>query len=259
MSKGTEIKRRCVFCGGEGVTREHVWPQWLIELLAERYTDTSVTITWGKDRERTARELDATVKRVCAPCNTGWMAALEGRAKPILVPMIMGENLPITLVPLSQRILANWALKTALMLDFLHSGSKPVFQSSAYSSFFRDRHPTRHTAIWVACFGEPGLRFHASSQTIAMANPPEYTPEGIVTRGRAYESGALSTFSAQAAVFQVVTFPENSPTIRDALDPPGAIHIWPLAGRSFNWPVNNIAYGEAVLMAFSKRTVSVSF
>lgn len=250
-------KRRCVFCDGEGVTREHVWPQWLIELLAERYTDTSVTITWGKDRERIAPELDATVKRVCDPCNTGWMSVLEDSAKPILVPMIMGENLPIMLAPSSQRVLANWALKTALMLDFLHSGSKPVFRASAYSSFFRDRHPSRHTAIWVACFGEPGLRFHASSQTIAMANPPEYTPEGIVTRGRAYESGALSTLSAQAAVFQVALFPENSPTIRDVPDPPGAAHIWPATGISFNWPVNWIAYGEDALMAFSKRTISL--
>ncbi len=250
--------RKCVFCGRGKVTLEHVWPHWIIELIAERFTDTSVTVTWGKDRERIAPGPDATVKRVCNACNNGWMSRLEDRAKPILGPMIMGDNIPITLAPSSQRTLASWALKTALMLDFLHSGSKPVFPASAYSSFFRDGQPSRRTAIWMACLWERRLRLFTSSQSIATADPPAYTREGVVVGGRAFENGSLCTLAAQAAVFQVALFPENSAPIRAVPDPRGAVHIWPPAHVAVNWPVNGTVYDDAALQAFSKRTVTIS-
>jgi hypothetical protein len=32
-----------------------------------------------------------TIKRVCKSCNSGWMSRLQQAAKPILVPMLMGE------------------------------------------------------------------------------------------------------------------------------------------------------------------------
>lgn len=258
MSSPATIKRRCVFCGGEGVTSEHVWPQWINRLLAERLTDTSMTVQWAGDKERDAPNLDTKVKRVCKSCNSGWMSVLEDRAKPILSPMIVGE-VPVRLPPSSQRVLANWALKTSLMLDFIFSSQPRLYPASMYSSFFRDRSPSRQTAIWVAAYHEARPRFFASAQPLAMGDPVKYTSDGIVIGGRAYENGVISTFAVNAAVFQVASFEERTPAIRHVTDPRGAFHIWPERGGTFDWPPNMMAHEEGALDAFSRRTISVYF
>jgi hypothetical protein len=51
----------------------------------------------------------------CKPCNEGWMAQLEDRAKPALVPLIRGR--PTRLEPHRLELISFWALKTTFMLD----------------------------------------------------------------------------------------------------------------------------------------------
>ncbi len=258
MSSPSIIKRRCVFCGGGPVSVEDVWPKWIKRLLKDRLTDTSFVVEQGDGKKRETPELDATVKRVCERCNNEWMSLLEEQAKPILTPMIMGE-IPVRLTPASQLILATWAVKTALMLDCLNTERQRVYPASVYSSFFQDRHPAPQTAVWVGAYWDPRPRFYASTQPIEMAQPPEYTREGIVIGGRAYKKGVLSTFAANAAVFQIANMLDQTVAIRDVPDPPGAIHIWPQTGVTFDWPLNKLAFDDAVLEAFATRTVSLGF
>lgn len=54
-------------------------------------------------------------KKLCHGCNTGWMARLEGRAAPLLTPMILGH--PTTLSQPDQITVATWAVKTAMVLE----------------------------------------------------------------------------------------------------------------------------------------------
>jgi hypothetical protein len=55
------------------------------------------------------------VKQVCSACNNGWMAALEDRARPILVGMLDGRA--CTLDYEAQQTLAAWAAKTLAVCD----------------------------------------------------------------------------------------------------------------------------------------------
>lgn len=52
----------------------------------------------------------------CEPCNNGWMADLERRAKPILLPLIDGER-PL-LTPAEQRVIAAWTYLKAVVVAF---------------------------------------------------------------------------------------------------------------------------------------------
>ncbi len=54
-------------------------------------------------------------KKLCHDCNTKWMADLEGRARPLLTPMILGR--PHTLNPDQQITAATWATKTVMVLE----------------------------------------------------------------------------------------------------------------------------------------------
>jgi hypothetical protein len=62
---------------------------------------------------------------VCASCNNGWMAWMEGTARPILIPMIAGQ--PTSLTMEQQRVVARWVAKTAMVFQLAteHSSIRP--------------------------------------------------------------------------------------------------------------------------------------
>jgi hypothetical protein len=49
---------------------------------------------------------------LCRPCNTDWLAPIEDRVKPILLPMMLGER-AVVLDAAAQALLSFWAVKTA--------------------------------------------------------------------------------------------------------------------------------------------------
>ena len=70
-------------------------------------------------------KLGVLVNDACDTCNGGWMSALENRTKPILGAMIAGNVTTVDVV--QQRIIAQWAHKTAMVFDLLtRSGGSPV-------------------------------------------------------------------------------------------------------------------------------------
>jgi hypothetical protein len=125
------VARKCVFCGGERVTKEHVFPDWLKDVLPP-----GQKLMWHSRRSRAVGStpedpeiwegptLETEVKRVCHTCNHEWMSDLEGDAKPILIPMILGK--PARLSVPNQEIVAAWGFKTFLMLHLLHKQKIPT-------------------------------------------------------------------------------------------------------------------------------------
>ncbi len=49
-------------------------------------------------------------------CNSGWMSALETRAKPILIPLMLGQ--PLVMSSDDQRILARWFALKVMVAEF---------------------------------------------------------------------------------------------------------------------------------------------
>src|ERR1044072_5362008 len=125
----------CLFCGahGEGVlTKEHVIPQWLLKHLdipaddmlfqgvASSATDALI------QTPRIHSTFNFVQGHVCEKCNTGWMSRLEGRAKPILVPLIEKERTIESLLAEEADIVGKWVIKTAYMHSWTSPLKKPV-------------------------------------------------------------------------------------------------------------------------------------
>ena len=120
---------RCIFCGSGGLTKEHVFADWLRDLFPRDETTTHDfgRYEWPKgiitnEPKAAIRQLQGHVgsrklRVVCKACNTGWMSALEQRAKPILAPLIVGEVSHVS--PLMQNIVATWATKTMMIAERL--------------------------------------------------------------------------------------------------------------------------------------------
>lgn len=97
------------------------------------------------------------MKRFCANCNSGWMSNLERETIPILEPMILFEDFrrTIGLSPRDQAILARWAYKTTLVLDFAFPDQPTWIPTSWYADFYRRRWPpNRGVVIWVTTYGD---------------------------------------------------------------------------------------------------------
>ncbi len=127
------MARRCIFCGGEPVTKEHVVAQWISNVLVPRGATIHIESVGTQDGNTTQSErsassiIDLQAKRVCGPCNYGWMSNLEHRAQPTLTAMFHGKRTVLT--PSDQLLLATWATKTAIALQYLDKrGREPSWQ-----------------------------------------------------------------------------------------------------------------------------------
>lgn len=125
----------CLFCGANGagvLSNEHVNPRWLLEhldlpandMLFQGVASSATEILVQPPRIHSTYNF--VQGRVCEDCNTGWMSRLEGRAKPILVPLIEKERSIESLSREEAEIVGKWAVKTAYMHSWTIPLKRPV-------------------------------------------------------------------------------------------------------------------------------------
>jgi hypothetical protein len=146
------VPRACVFCQRERkLTLEHVIPDWIGRHLADATGATDVTHTQrleGQDvRSWTTGALEVRVRRVCEDCNTGWMSRLEGVARPVLLPLIAGRSRGLS--PTEQKTIAVWAIKTALMCEFIHPPSRGATEDQ-FQTIYKKLEPTTNAHVWLS-------------------------------------------------------------------------------------------------------------
>ncbi len=118
-----QFVRQCIFCGADGVTKEHVYPRWMRNYLPnDLRTDHQVSLktqelhtgtnqhthyeqpgAMNKTGALRSRKLEV----VCQSCNGGWMSMLQSEAKRPLEQMIHGRFGYRTLK--AQASIASWA------------------------------------------------------------------------------------------------------------------------------------------------------
>jgi hypothetical protein len=120
---GTPV-RRCLFCGTAArLSREHVWPRWMISVLPAGHHFSSRGTLGRYNGQAGARFGDVfesvdscswTARAVCGTCNNGWMSTLESAAQPTLSPLLTGESAKIRGADIT--VVFRWAVKTAIMI-----------------------------------------------------------------------------------------------------------------------------------------------
>ena len=158
-SVGHHAHMPCVFCGStEPLTKEHVVSAWIASLFPD---------VLDADHVRRFEELDGsqeernqwsgppfawTVRDVCAECNNGWMADLEG--KPILTPLIKDQARPLSLPDMM--VIATWATKTVLVAGLATPGERDTASAETYGWFGEHRQPLPGGVVWVARYSGDG-------------------------------------------------------------------------------------------------------
>lgn len=142
--------RRCAFCGSrKSLTKEHVLPQWLKPIVPFE-GKTGVEFATGERRTLPISPSERTAKAFCRSCNTGWMNDLEGAAKPLLTPMILGERRPRKLKRLALQTIATWAAKTAVTCQYVNPPERRFVQQRARREMYETKVAPIGTHVWLA-------------------------------------------------------------------------------------------------------------
>jgi hypothetical protein len=109
------------------MSKEHVFPAWLKEHFPRGLNDTHSAYAMKLDVQNNAyskifdkkhggSSTTITVRVVCKECNSKWMSKLEQAVRPILSPLIRGEEMVLSQD--QQRVLATWIAKTAMTAEY---------------------------------------------------------------------------------------------------------------------------------------------
>ena len=243
----TSSMELCVLCGptDNGVTREHVIPQW-----ARRSFDIQGLVTVdvrdepGELHQRigTIQHLNITLGHaICRDCNSVWLSRLERQVRPFLAPMAVSAK-PATLDPGHQALMATWGVKTALLLEMairqMYPDRRPVegyLASSPELRWLREhREPPPRSLVWLGCWD--------CQQAVPVRYAPSEAP--LPAAGGTPVIGHFTTFAFGYVAFQVFTVDFTAADQHQARTwntrvpsslAQALIPIWPPQGEA-SWP-----------------------
>lgn len=141
--------KKCIFCKGRGMSKEHFWPAW----LSSHFNKTSSCkhtsefhLSEGKapfvlrtKNERSGKLITKKFRVVCRSCNNGWMSLLDEKVKPMLISML--ENKDITFSEEDLLILSRWVVMKVIVAEQSEEGTQVTPEIDRYSFFENKKIP----------------------------------------------------------------------------------------------------------------------
>jgi hypothetical protein len=256
---------KCIFCGQTGLTKEHIWPDWLRDYIPRQIQKShfkSAVFHRTHTEERTyAKPGDPHSHRlriVCKPCNTGWMSRPQDTTKSILIPLLFGEHTTVELA--HQKALATWATMAVMVAEHTER-DKVAIPFEQRERFRLTREPLPEWRIWLASYDREQWAGHYSHMVFPITTKehvPETLPNDLprpntqtttLVEGKLYIH-ALSTSVPEAArFFRFVG--SGSKKVNQ---------IWPSTSSAFEWPPVSLTDVEAHKMseAFFARILEIT-
>jgi len=237
----------CIFCNNESGSEEHFWPAWVHRFIKENGIRLGgLRVQLGNEPETITDDLEKTINTVCHTCNNTWMSKVEDKNRPRFLNMM--KNDPLTIDPGGMKIITEWAVLRAIMLD----SEKP---SIGYENFYtreeriamRERLeiPDR-TRVWFGALDGFHLGGHGTDFTIDAVQI-----DGSKAR---VGTGCYNTIYMGYLVTQVVTehiYPQYASKGISEVQPPPSfsdarlVQIYPRKSglKKFDWPTTPFTNG----------------
>ncbi|MFZ1301158.1 MAG: hypothetical protein WAQ27_01085 [Candidatus Microsaccharimonas sp.] len=155
------MKRTCIFCGKDNLTREHVLPKWIQNYFGSKTVGLNViTKSDGTSYQFNEKLFNHTARIVCEDCNSGWMANLEADAQKLLGPMFTGQNGSVNLSSYDRSVIAHWVAKTLSVLEFANNEEVTHIPRSVPETLYSSHTLLQELTIYIGfrneAFGENG-------------------------------------------------------------------------------------------------------
>jgi len=226
---------KCVFCGGTGLTKGHVWPAWLNRMLPviathheqivgkfETFTPTipgpeySVVTRQGHARTRKPRN-------TCKRCNSGWMSRIEDAAIKPMTPLIFSMDAPLRMD--DQRAIAALLCLINMRLEFL--GEFRAIPALDRAALRETGLPPAGWCMWLAKFTGKSADDLVSRYNALMAGmltkPENVGPEYCNTQVTTLVIGQLCAHLFRSSFVPFIEY-----------DGARLAKIWPLTGYDIN-------------------------
>jgi hypothetical protein len=258
MSKPRKL---CIFCGRPGVTKEHVWADWLDRYLPsgevnhERFSGTIYrTHTVSEVRKHSGSSQSGRVRVVCRECNNGWMSRLQSDVKPILVPLLKGER--ISLHKKAQATLAVWIAMFAVVAEHQSKTPRKVAITAAHRRYLMDnRTVPSDWKIWIGYYESkswPRVYVHNTLPVSSESTIVHHTEDGFPL-----PNTQTTTFVIGTLYVHVLSTALRGAINRQRIKLPGVVQLWPFKASPIGWPRSSLADDEAegVAMAYMRGAV----
>jgi hypothetical protein len=250
----SKLRKRCIFCGGFGMSREHIWGDWLKHHVAVNLPKHSMgtlivnapgTRNVSTVHIRAGDPLRSRVRVVCETCNNTWLSAIQEAAKPVLIPMFDGKTCVLGHEKL-QRLATLISMATMTAEFLLHEKTQISVPQSDRGWLRQDHCPPPDWRIWVGHY-----RRHRSAEQWVHCSIPIYDEAPIVSPGDGPQCNTQSTTFMVGELFAHVmsaAFPNHArdwdwriwPRANEALT-----QIWPLKESAVVWPTVSVSMTDA--------------
>jgi hypothetical protein len=142
---------QCAFCNYTGkLSREHIFAKWVRDLFPG---PVDAFYIGGMSNRNERFPTDAIAWKaavVCASCNSTWMQEIEEvHAKPVMVPLITGNEIDIPITQEMAHSIAIYAFKTAVVQDHAGRRSEPFFSVRLRRAFKSNHSIPAGVNIWI--------------------------------------------------------------------------------------------------------------
>ena len=176
----TDMPAVCGFCGSAGVTKEHIWPNWLRRLILESRAASGMRQFHAEiERDGTTQQyknptLEQRVGMPCSACNGGWMSELENEVKDFMTTMVYRGEM-VLLTPERQIAVSRWAMKTAMVYEFTSAADERKYFSDGERLAFKERFELQEN-LWIWAGRYDGVRaMHAVQRRSPKGTPRIYS------------------------------------------------------------------------------------
>lgn len=244
MSKRIQKQGKCIFCGGFGLSRQHVIPDWMSALLPYRENhpqqlfsifskfdpeEPVVAIKPVLDiKKRNGPVNQRKVRNVCVKCNGGWISQIESAAKPLFEAMILGKE--VALSRSDSKLLSLSIAIMTIMWEYTDPNPRNRIIPDAHRSFiFKNR---RLPDGWYIAVGVMDELCVARPRHLNFSRTEEAkTGEIISTRGYQVTTITLGYILIQAVTLVNFDYPIHFS--REKL-----FRIYPFLTETTNWREN---------------------
>lgn len=193
-------------------------------------------------RQWRSRSLGSTAKFVCGPCNNGWMSRLEGKARPILTPMIKGHGTTLTLD--DQQIAARWMAKTAALSRYTIDPPRPSVTERLDWIANRDDPPS-NLNVYLAAYAGRSWPSRVDHHSWEMGSP-------VAAFNNLHIE--VSTFLIGHLIIHAIEGPHDAPDLHFSAKThlaSAVLQIWPATASVGQWPPR-IAMNDADYIAYAQ-------
>jgi hypothetical protein len=168
------------------------------------------------------------------------MNDLDQRVQPVMLPLLSSLE-PNELSPEDQRMLAAWAAKSTMVLDYVGPIVPRVFGPAAHRRMYEERLPPSGAMIFVA----------GSTETDPFLNDVIGSVSRELSLRTALPRALLVTIRIKHLMLHVFA-PEHGAWTSGLTTRDDFIQIWPLTFQKLRWPPPKIFNSEFELVDVSK-------